>query len=90
MIEAYKRGIPEPMAHWFPTVPRWPKSTGRPRSASSFPTNTVPNALYDIDFMVKDSKRFADSGGWGYAVFEFRVGHVAGRGRQLRFAPAAR
>jgi hypothetical protein len=21
--------------------------------------------------MVKDSKRFADSGGWGYAVFDF-------------------
>jgi hypothetical protein len=21
--------------------------------------------------MVKDSKRFADSGGWGYAVFEY-------------------
>ena len=27
--------------------------------------------LHDIDFMVKDSKRFADSGGWGYAVFDY-------------------
>jgi hypothetical protein len=27
--------------------------------------------LDDIDFMVKDSKRFADSGGWGWAVFEY-------------------
>jgi hypothetical protein len=27
--------------------------------------------LHDIDFMVKDSKRFADSGGWGYAQFEY-------------------
>ena len=25
----------------------------------------------NVDFMVKDSKRFADSGGWGYAVFEY-------------------
>jgi hypothetical protein len=31
----------------------------------------VPGALHDIDFMVKDSKRFADSGGWGYAAFDY-------------------
>ena len=28
-------------------------------------------ALHDTDFMVKDSKRFADSGGWGWAAFEY-------------------
>jgi hypothetical protein len=32
---------------------------------------TVPGAQHDVDFMVKDSKRFADSGGWGYAEFEY-------------------
>jgi hypothetical protein len=31
----------------------------------------VPNTLHDIDFMVKDSQRFATSAGWGYAVFEY-------------------
>jgi hypothetical protein len=31
----------------------------------------VPGALHDTDFMVKDSKRFADSGGWGWAEFEY-------------------
>ena len=31
----------------------------------------VPGSLHDIDFMVKDSKRFADSGGWGYAAFQY-------------------
>ena len=31
----------------------------------------VPGPVYDLDFMVKDSKRFADSGGWGYAVFVY-------------------
>jgi hypothetical protein len=31
----------------------------------------VPDTLHDVDFMLKDSKRFADSGGWGYAQFEF-------------------
>jgi hypothetical protein len=31
----------------------------------------VPGALHDVDFMVKDSKKFADSGGWGYAQFDY-------------------
>jgi len=32
---------------------------------------TVPGTLHDVDFMVKDGKRFADSGGWGYGAFEY-------------------
>jgi hypothetical protein len=32
---------------------------------------TVPGTLVDTDFMVKDSKRFPDSGGWGYAQFDY-------------------
>jgi hypothetical protein len=31
----------------------------------------VPGTLLNVDFMVKDSKRFADSGGWGWAVFDY-------------------
>jgi len=31
----------------------------------------VPGTQHDVDFMVKDSKRFADSGGWGWAVFDY-------------------
>ena len=43
----------------------------RPKKISDAPFDvTVPGALYDLDFMVKDVKRFADSGGWGYAVFK--------------------
>lgn len=38
-----------------------------------FPTVTVPGNLLNVDFMVKDSKRFADSGGWGYAVFDYNA-----------------
>jgi hypothetical protein len=71
MIDAYKAGIPgngKPLPdgakmakiHWVPkknvTAP------GQP---------TVPGTLHDVDFMVKDSKRFADSGGWGYAMFKY-------------------
>jgi hypothetical protein len=32
---------------------------------------TVPDTLHDIDFMARDSKRFSDTGGWGYAQFNY-------------------
>jgi len=34
----------------------------------------VPGNLLNVDFMEKDSKRFADSGGWGWAVFDYDAG----------------
>jgi Cytochrome P460 len=30
----------------------------------------VPGTVYDLDFMVKDATRFADSGGWRYGVIK--------------------
>lgn len=30
---------------------------------------TVPGPLIEVSFMVKDSKRFPDTNGWGYATF---------------------
>ena len=43
-----------------------------PKTSETAPgPTTVPGTLHDVDFMVKDSKRFADSGGWGYAEFEY-------------------
>ncbi len=71
MIEAYKAGIPgngEP----FPDGSRFAKIHWTARKAEDQPGDPiVPGALHDIDFMVKDSKRFADSGGWGFAEFEY-------------------
>ena len=32
---------------------------------------TVPDTLKSASFMVKDAKRFKDSGGWGYAQFKY-------------------
>jgi hypothetical protein len=72
MIDAYKAGIPANGAP-VPDGAKMAKIHWTPKKLEQFPTNTVPNALYDIDFMVKDSKRFADSGGWGYAVFKYDV-----------------
>ena len=55
------------------TGPRWPKFTGRRNRTSSFRSHGA-RQLQNVDFMVKDNKRFADSGGWGYAVFEYDGG----------------
>jgi Cytochrome P460 len=31
----------------------------------------VPDTLHDVGFMERDSKRFPDSGGWGWAEFKY-------------------
>jgi hypothetical protein len=36
-----------------------------------FPDASLPGHLAEVDLMVKDSKRFADNGGWRYAVFAY-------------------
>jgi hypothetical protein len=44
-----------------------------PKMNDHFPQTTVPGTLHDVDFMEKDSKKFADGGGWGYAAFKYDV-----------------
>ena len=41
------------------------------QSAEAPSPTTVPDTLHDIDFMARDSKRFADTGNWGYAQFNY-------------------
>jgi Cytochrome P460 len=83
MIDAYLGGIPgngKPVSdgaklakiHW------------HPKQMDTFPAALVPGTQHDMDFMVKDSKRFADSGGWGWGTFvydaasdTFRPGNAA-------------
>lgn len=70
MINAYKAGFPangKPV----PDGAKMAKLHWAPKKNQFFPDATVPGKLVNIDFMVKDSKRFADSGGWGYAVFDY-------------------
>ena len=68
-INAYRAGIPD-NGEAFPDGAKMAKIEWRPTKSTTAPYDIkVPGALYDLDFMVKDSKRFADSGGWGYAVF---------------------
>jgi Cytochrome P460 len=71
MIEAYKAGIPG-NGKPFPDGAQMAKIHWKAKENAEQPGDpTVPGTLDDVDFMVKDSKRFADSGGWGWAVFEY-------------------
>ena len=70
MIDAYRAGFPgngKPV----PDGAKMAKVHWAPKANQYFPDATVPGKLVNVDFMVKDSKRFADSGGWGYAVFDY-------------------
>jgi hypothetical protein len=70
MIKAYQSGIPD-NGKPFPDGSKMAKIHWNPKKHETFPTTTVPGSLHDVDFMVKDSKRFADSGGWGWAAFKY-------------------
>jgi hypothetical protein len=71
MIQAYKDGIPGsgravPDGAMMAKV-EWSKDAD---PASPYAVN-VPGTLKSLAFMVKDAKRFADSGGWGYGKFDY-------------------
>jgi hypothetical protein len=70
MIDAYEAGIPG-NGRPVPDGAKMAKVHWTPKANEFFPSVTVPGNLLNVDFMVKDSKRFADSGGWGYAVFDY-------------------
>jgi hypothetical protein len=73
MIGAYKAGIPG-NGRPFPDGARMAKIHWNAKKSAEAPEpTTVPDTLHDIDFMVKDSRRFANSGGWGYAQFNYQA-----------------
>jgi cytochrome c553 len=83
MIAAYQAGIPG-NGKPFPDGAKMAKVHWKLKKMETFPAATVPDTEDDVDFMVKDGKRFADSGGWGYGVFEydaasgkFRIGNLS-------------
>jgi hypothetical protein len=70
MIAAYRAGIPangKPV----PDGAKMAKVHWIPKKSEFFPDTTIPGAQHDVDFMVKDSKRFGPDGGWGYAAFRY-------------------
>ena len=82
MIKAYRAGIPgngQPFPDGSKIVKlqwKYKKST-----EAQFDAN-VPDTFAEVFLMQKDSKRFADSAGWGYAVFNYDPATV-------RFTPTA-
>jgi len=70
MIKAYQAGVPG-NGKPFPDGSKMAKIHWTPKKLETFPAATVPGTQHDVDFMEKDSKRFADSGGWGWAVFDY-------------------
>jgi Cytochrome P460 len=70
MIAAYAAGIPA-NGRPVPDGAKMAKVHWIPKPNAFFPDASVPGTLLNVDFMVKDSKRFADGGGWGYAVFDY-------------------
>ena len=92
MIDAYKAGIPG-NGKPFPDGARMAKVHWVSKPHAVFPEAKVPGPLHDVDFMVKDSKRFKDGNGWGYAAFiydtaggKYRPGNADDKPPQLNDA----
>jgi hypothetical protein len=71
MIEAYRAGVPG-NGQPFPDGSKMAKIEWKPKEnpESPFAVN-VPDTLDGIGFMEKDSQKFLDTGGWGYAQFSY-------------------
>jgi mono/diheme cytochrome c family protein len=92
MIKAFRSGSPG-NGKPFPDGSKMAKVHWNLKKMETFPAATVPDTQHDVDLMVKDSKRFQDSGGWGYGVFEydaatgqFRLGNSADKPPQANDA----
>ena len=87
MIDALGEGVPD-NGKPFPDGARMAKVHWTPKKQEAYPGQPlVPGNQHDVDFMVKDSNRFADSGGWGYAVFEYDVASDLFRSGNLNDTP---
>jgi|SRR5579875_125038 len=77
MIGAYKRGVPN-NGDAFPDGSMVAKIEWSKKSnpESPYPVN-VPGTLKSVAFIEKDSKRFRDTNGWGYAEFTYDTASAA-------------
>ena len=65
MIDAYRAGVPG-NGKPFPDGSRMAKVHWNAKKSAEAPSPTiVPDTLHDIDFMVRDSRRFPNTGAWG-------------------------
>lgn len=90
MIAAYQAGVPlngQP----FPEGSTIAKIQWKPVKSTEAPFDVqISSTLNEVLFITKDSKRFAGSGGWGYARFTYDVASDTykpeGRGTDCGFA----
>ena len=71
MIDAYRAGIPlngKP----FPDGSKIAKIEWKPKKSTEAPFSVrIPDTLQDMFLIEKDSKRFPNTKGWAYAVFDY-------------------
>jgi Cytochrome P460 len=75
MIRAYREGVPA-NGKPFPDGSKIAKLEWEPKLITDTPfsasaPDTVAGALKEVEFIEKDSKRFPDTHGWGYAAFNY-------------------
>src|ERR1700679_3514632 len=71
MMGALRAGVPG-NGKPFPNGAKMAKIHWIPKTQDTYPgPPRVPGTQFNADFMVKDSKRFADSGGWGWGSFDY-------------------
>lgn len=69
MVEAYLSGIPG-NGKPFPDGAKAAKIQYIPKKSEEAPSDVViPDRLRNVAFITKDSKRFANTNGWGYGTF---------------------
>ena len=69
MIDAYQAGVPG-NGKAFPDGSRIAKIMWTRRKGVDSPA-AVPGSLKHVDFIARDGRRFAETGGWGYAQFNY-------------------
>lgn len=71
MIDAYQAGIPG-NGKPFPDGSKIAKLQWSPKKSTEAPfVVNVPDTFKNVFLIEKDSKRFPDSSGWGYALFNY-------------------
>ncbi|HEX4637191.1 MAG TPA: cytochrome P460 family protein [Rhizomicrobium sp.] len=70
MIAAYQSGLPAEGKKFPDGVKMVKIHWNAGKQQDGFPA-LVPSSLHDLDTMVKDSSRFAATGGWGYGQFNY-------------------
>jgi len=77
MMKAYREGVPG-NGKPFPDGSKIAKIEWEPRKITDAPfsastPDTVPGRLTEVEFIEKNAKRFSDTNGWEYAVFDYNA-----------------